>query len=129
MSNIFDIIPMYTSMLVYSTLYIITETVHYGCYLAFHCRRIQIDIEKDVYRCWTDFEILFRDRQVEALAQNQGIETMTNHTSVVVLRFPDLVPRSMASSTRVGRTGGQNVVYWTRSFDWPDFDVEVERSG
>jgi hypothetical protein len=66
---------------------------------------------------------------VEALAQNQSIETMANSTSVVVLRFPDLFPRSMASSTRVGRTGGQAVVYWTRSFDWQDFDVEVEKSG
>jgi hypothetical protein len=66
---------------------------------------------------------------VEALAQNQGIETLDAYLSVVVLRFPDLVPRSMASSTRVGRTNGQSVVYWTRGFDWPDYDVEVERGG
>jgi hypothetical protein len=67
--------------------------------------------------------------QVEAIAQNQGIATMDDRLRVVVLRFPDLVPRFMASSTRVGRTDGQAVVYWTRSFDWPDFDVEVERDG
>ena len=68
---------------------------------------------------------------MEELAQNQVMKNSDAHLSVIVLRFPDLVPRSMASSTRVGRTDGQSVVYWTRGFqaDWLDFDVEVERGG
>uniref|UniRef100_A0A7S0M5S6 Uncharacterized protein n=1 Tax=Cryptomonas curvata TaxID=233186 RepID=A0A7S0M5S6_9CRYP len=65
--------------------------------------------------------------QVETLAQDQGFETLTDHVYVVILRFPGLTPRNMASSTRDGRTGGQTVVYWTRSLDWPDFEVEVGR--
>ncbi len=76
-------------------------------------------------RSWT----LFCDCQVEELSRDQGIpgiETMPDHLHVVILRFPDLGTRRMASSPRVG---GQTVVYWTRSFDWPDFDVEVRRGG
>ncbi len=76
---------------------------------------------KSCFFSWKSDLLVIWDCQVQTLAKNQGHETVEDHLHVVILRFPDLSSRKTSSFRRPG-----TVVFWTRSIDEPDFNLEVE---